>query len=174
MDYVIYPVILTRLDEGGYLVTVPDLYEWGTGSSGKDMFEAIFMARDFISLICTELQDEGKPLPEPSDKDAIGHDPGDIVTLVDANLKEYRRSINNMSVRRNVTIPGWLDYEANKAQINVSAVLQDALKAVLGIDDAVAVRLTQSKEARLRFTELCQKLQVAKYRIKPGSERQTI
>jgi post-segregation antitoxin (ccd killing protein)/predicted RNase H-like HicB family nuclease len=131
---VIYPVIISeKTPDGSHIVTVPDLYEWGTGTSGKDMAEAIFMARDFIGCICTDLQDEGKPLPEPFPMESIERGPGDIVTLVDVDLTEYRRSIEQKSVRRNVTIPGWLDYRAEKAGINVSAILQTALAKELHI-----------------------------------------
>jgi post-segregation antitoxin (ccd killing protein) len=38
-----------------------------------------------------------------------------------------------MSVRRNVSLPAWLDAEAARSGINVSAVLQDALKKELHI-----------------------------------------
>ena len=36
-------------------------------------------------------------------------------------------------VRRNITLPSWLDFEATKAKINVSKVLQEALKKELGV-----------------------------------------
>ena len=35
--------------------------------------------------------------------------------------------------RRNVALPSWLDYEAERAGVNVSRILQEALIAVLGI-----------------------------------------
>ena len=56
-----------------------------------------------------------------------------ILTLVDVNFTEYRRRIDNRAVRRNVTLPNWLNMEAERAQINVSRVLQDALINVLGL-----------------------------------------
>ena len=37
-------------------------------------------------------------------------------------------------VRRNVTLPNWLNQEAEKAHLNVSKVLQEALKVKLGVD----------------------------------------
>ena len=56
-----------------------------------------------------------------------------ILTLVDVNFTEYRRRMDNKAVRRNVTLPNWLNIEAEKAQINVSRVLQEALINVLGL-----------------------------------------
>jgi len=44
---------------------------------------------------------------------------------IDVNLTDYRRKMDNKTVRRNVTLPNWLNREAEKAQINVSRVLQE-------------------------------------------------
>lgn len=41
--------------------------------------------------------------------------------------------LDNKTVRRNVTIPNWLNQEAEKAHINVSKVLQEALMSRLGV-----------------------------------------
>ena len=55
------------------------------------------------------------------------------ISLVDVDFEEYRRRIDNKAVRRNVTLPNWLNREAEKANINVSRVLQEALIAKLNI-----------------------------------------
>lgn len=49
------------------------------------------MARDAIGLIGIDMEDEGKELPEPN---TISHEIvlGDIVTLVDIDFLEYRKS----------------------------------------------------------------------------------
>ena len=39
----------------------------------------------------------------------------------------YRRELDNQPVRRNVSLPNWLNKKANDAHINVSRVLQEAL-----------------------------------------------
>ncbi|MFQ9115683.1 hypothetical protein [Eubacterium sp.] len=41
--------------------------------------------------------------------------------------------LDNKTVRRNVTIPNWLNQEAEKAHLNVSKVLQEALMSRLGV-----------------------------------------
>ena len=54
-------------------------------------------------------------------------------SLVDIDSKEYRRKTDTKTVRKNVTIPSWLNYEAEHAGINVSRVLQEALMNVLNV-----------------------------------------
>ncbi len=124
-----YPIILTP-DEGGYLVYIPD-FEINT--EGDTLTEAIEMARDAIGLMGIDMEDDRKSLPTPSEIGSVIHSDDDIVTLVDVDFSEYRRKNDMRSVRRNVTLPSWLDYEAEKSGLNVSAILQKALKTELHI-----------------------------------------
>ena len=124
-----YPIILTP-DEGGYLVYIPD-FEINT--EGDTLTEAIEMARDAIGLMGIDMEDDKKTLPTPTEIWAVECEDEDIVTLVDVDFSEYRRKNDMRSVRRNVTLPSWLDYEAEKSGLNVSAILQKALKTELHI-----------------------------------------
>ena len=54
-------------------------------------------------------------------------------SLVDIDFDIYRRKVDTKTVRRNVTLPNWLNQEAEEAHINVSKVLQEALMAKLGV-----------------------------------------
>ena len=80
------------------------------------------------------MQDENEPIPEPSNiKDIVTEDENDIVTLVDIDFNDYRKKNDLKAVRRNATLPNWLNQEAEKSGINVSAVLQEALKQKLNV-----------------------------------------
>lgn len=125
---VVYPVVFTPMEEGGYLAYVPDLK---INTQGEDLAQAISMARDAIGVVGLDIEDDGDPFPVPSK--AVPHQENEIVSLVDVDLAAYRRSVEKKTVRRNVTLPGWLDSAAKDAGINVSAVLQAALKQQLGI-----------------------------------------
>lgn len=125
-----YPIVLTP-DGDGYVVYIPD---FNINTQGYSLTEAIEMARDAIGLVGIDMQDEKQALPSPSAlADVRKETESDIVTLVDIDFDEYRRKNDMRSVRRNVTLPSWLNYEAEKSGINVSAVLQDALKKVLNV-----------------------------------------
>ena len=124
-----YPVILTK-GKTHIIVFVPD---FNINTQGKDFFDAIEMARDAIGLMGIDMEDDNEKIPDPSELSEIVKNNDDVVTLVDVDFNEYRRMNNMRTVRRNVTLPMWLDYEAEKSKINVSAVLQRALKAELKI-----------------------------------------
>ncbi|NLT21283.1 MAG: HicB family protein [Syntrophomonadaceae bacterium] len=126
-----YPIVLTPV-QGMYAVTIPDL---DISTQGTDIAEAMYMARDAIGMwICFE-QDEGRPVPSPSNISKIKTKPGETKTLVDIDLEEYRRAHDNRTVRKNLTLPNWLNERAESAGINFSQTLQKALKQQLGIQD---------------------------------------
>ena len=125
----VYPTILIPDDES-FLVKVPDLE---IETEGYDMADAIEMARDAIGLKGICLEDMGKKIPEPSPMSSISTAPGETLTLVDIDCAEYRLSVDNKAVRKNLSIPNWLNVRAEKAGINFSKVLQDALISALDI-----------------------------------------
>jgi len=127
----VYPVVFTPLKEGGYDVFVPD---FPLNTQGSDMAEAIFMARDAIEAMGVYYQDEKIEIPVPSELKSVKASDEQVVSLVDVNFDSYRKARDNRTVRRNVTLPGWLDDRANKAGINVSGLLQRALKQELNVD----------------------------------------
>ena len=127
-----YPIILTP-DEIGYVVYVPD---FNINTEGDTLTEAIEMARDAIGLMGIDMEDDKKALPEPTEIGSVVKETeNDIVTLVDVDFTEYRRQNDMRTVRRNVTLPSWLDFEAKKSGVNVSAILQKALKQELNLAD---------------------------------------
>ena len=119
---VVYPVIMSK-DKDCYFVTIPD---FDINTEGKSLEEAIFMARDAIGLNGLQLEDEGKELPIPFSCN-YQKEKDDIVTLVDVDLTEYRKRHDNRTVKKNCTIPYYLNVQAEKAGINFSRLLQEAL-----------------------------------------------
>ena len=123
-----YPIILKREDYG-YYVEIPD---FGIGTQGDSIAEAMEMARDAIGLMGIDMQDDGKELPKPYHAE-IKTEKDDIVTLVDIDFSEYRKKVDNKAVKKNCTIPYWMSVEADKAGLNYSRILQDAIANMLGV-----------------------------------------
>ena len=92
----VYPVFLTQTNTI-VLVEVPDLEIL---TEGKDIPDAIEMARDAIELKCVSLEDEGINIPQPTDISTLNVNAGTfaeegktIVSLVDVNPAEYRKKL---------------------------------------------------------------------------------
>jgi predicted RNase H-like HicB family nuclease len=126
----VYPVVFTKIPEG-YLASVPD---WDIDTHGRDLAEAIAMARDAIGIMGIDREDDKKAIPAPSRPESVLCDAEALVSMVDIDFGAYRRANERRTIRRNVSLPSWLNAEAENAGLNVSAVLQEALKQRLGVN----------------------------------------
>ena len=90
------------------------------------------------------MEDNGEELPVPSKQEAalekvkkdteiVDFSKG-ILTYVDVDFLEYRWKVDTKTVRRNVALPSWLNYEADQAGVNVSRILQEALMSTLKLE----------------------------------------
>ena len=120
-----YPIIMTK-GEKFIVVFIPD---FNINTQGKDIPDSIEMARDAIGLIGTDMEDDVEVLPDASSLDdvRINAPSNSIVSLVDVDFDEYRKKNDMRAVKKNCTLPSWLNYEAEKANINFSQLLQQAL-----------------------------------------------
>lgn len=123
-----YPVIISKSDDKWYGVHVPD---FDIDTQGKDIPDAIYMARDAIGIVGITREDMGQELPLPYSAPIIKEHEDDIITLVDIDFTEYRKKADNRAVKKNCSIPYSLNEQAEKAGINFSKVLQEALSEKL-------------------------------------------
>lgn len=117
----IYPAIFNYAEDG-INISFPDLK--GCYSCAFSQDECVDMAKDALSLYIALSEKHGDPLPTPSDIRSIKADDGDVVTLVEAFMPPYRET----SVRKNLTLPALLTYEAERAGINFSQFMAEALE----------------------------------------------
>lgn len=134
---IVYPVIFTKTNDekDTYLIEIPDLKGM---TEGYGLADAIKMARDYIGCYCYDKADVDMPIASAlSDidisKGEFFEDGESEMSLVDVNIETYRKKMSNRAVRRNVSIPFWLNEAADKQHINVSKVLQEALMEKLNM-----------------------------------------
>ena len=133
----IYPVVFTETNDekGTVLVYIPD---FNGMTEGYGLYDAFSMAKDYIgNSLCTKA-DSSFPKPTPMEEvkpeSSIFASAGrSFVSLVDVDVDSFRRMNKSRSVRRNITLPEWLDDMAVSEKINVSEVTQNALKQRLGL-----------------------------------------
>ncbi|MBQ7644521.1 MAG: type II toxin-antitoxin system HicB family antitoxin [Spirochaetales bacterium] len=126
MKYV-YPAVFEPAEEGGYIVTVPDVPHCYT--SGKDMAQAIEMAQDAAAMLLVDFEDEGSQIPEPSNLDDL--QTTSIKSLVLVDTDSWRKEFDSRAVKKTLTIPSWLNTKAERAGVNFSQLLRDALMSVV-------------------------------------------
>ena len=129
MKYV-YPVILYP-DDGKIGVTVPDLP--GCHTYGDDKADALFMAKDAIEMWLWNAENNAWPIPPASDM--LPMEPGEILSLIAADTDEYRRTNDTRAIKKTLSIPSWLNSQAEKANAPFSQILQQGLKDYLHISE---------------------------------------
>lgn len=123
----IYPAIFKPFSDqsGGYVVEFPDLP--GCVTEGKDLEQAIEMGIDAASgWILGELED-GRQIPRASEYSEIAIQNEGMVNMLLLDIDAYEEKYGEKAVRKNLTIPAWLNTFAEKNNINFSKLLQDAL-----------------------------------------------
>jgi len=128
MSQAVYPVVISK-GKKYYVVHIPD---FNSGTQGKDIAEAIMMAKDAIGLMGITYEDDGEPIPKPSTKEPA-HEPGDMVAWVDVDFKRYRIMHDQKTVRVNTSIPRYLKALGEEAGINFSRELQERLIEKLAV-----------------------------------------
>ena len=127
MKYV-YPAILYP-DDGMIGVTVPDLP--GCHTFGNNTADALLMAKDAIEMWLWNAENENKEIPKASK--GIQPKENEVVTLIVADTDEYRKANDTIAVKKTLSIPSWLNREAEKANAPFSQILQQGLKEYLKI-----------------------------------------
>ncbi len=131
MKKLLYPACFYPCEEkqGAYTVIVPDLP--GCISEGDSLEEALTMATDAASGWVLDEMEEGNPVPKASDIKTIQlQNPDGFVNLLVLDMDAYAEKYGDKAVRKNLTIPAWLNTYAESRQINFSQVLQDALTSM--------------------------------------------
>ena len=91
------------------------------------------MAEDALCLMLYDHEEDGEAIPTASDVKTVQGGTAEVVSLVCCDTVEYRKLYDNRAVKKTLTIPNWLNTLSERAGINFSTALQEALKAKLDI-----------------------------------------
>ncbi len=130
----IYPGILYPAGDGsgGFSVEFPDLP--GCRAQGKSLEEAIRLGTDAAGRWILSEAEEGHSIPKPTEYQEIHPKNDGFVNLFALDMDASAEKYGEKSVRKNLTIPAWLNTFAEKNNINFSQVLQEALLRISQAD----------------------------------------
>lgn len=127
--YYAYPAILddSENEKGFYTVTFPDVP--GAIGEGKGLSKAIASGKEGLEgiLIGTDEPYTSSPIEKVKDEN-----PTKIVTYILADIKEANEITRPATIKKNTSIPRDLAIRGEKAGVNFSKLLTDALKVKLG------------------------------------------
>lgn len=130
MPKYVYPAVFhPNADDGSITVVVSDLP--GCITEGKDLADALFMAEDAVAMWLWTAENDRDAIPAPTQPPQV--EAPQFVNYVRADTDEYRRKHDTRAVKKTLSIPGWLNAQAEQAGINFSQVLQEGLKQRLDV-----------------------------------------
>ena len=131
MKYV-YPAIITY-DGEAYLVDFPDLPDCFT--DGQTPEEALENAADALNLFLWHYEKNKRSIPVATSITSLKAPESGFISLIKADTLAYARQNDKRAVRKNLSIPQWLNTLAVENNINFSNVLQKALMQELNVTD---------------------------------------
>lgn len=127
----IYPAVFTPFSDGsgGFVVEFPDLP--GCVTEGRDLGEAIEMGIDAASGWLLGELEEGAQIPKASGYHEVAAGRDEMVNCLLLDLDAYADRYGEKAVRKNLTIPAWLNTYAEKNNLNFSKILQESLLSMV-------------------------------------------
>lgn len=125
----IYPCVVYE-EDGVYYADFRDFN--GCFTDGESLEELIINVKDVLQGTLFTLLKNNLEIPEPTMK-KIELKGNEFLVYVDVWLTPIIDKIKNQTVKKTLTIPKWLNDEAEKRSVNFSSLLQTALKQYLDI-----------------------------------------
>ena len=127
-DFYRYTAIFSYEKDGVHVV-FPDLP--GCITFGADEEEAVRMAREALSLHLYGMEQDGDEIPQPSSLRVLGEQEelqkNEMFFLVEAFMPSFREKQSKRFVEKTLSIPYWMNAEAERIGLNFSQTLQNAI-----------------------------------------------
>ena len=128
-------IAVVSFDDDGISINFPDLDGCFTCAETED--EIFQMAKEVLGLHLWSMEQDEEVIPEPSQIKNIKLEENETAMLVEVFMPPLRDRISNRVVKKTLTIPQWLNAEAEKHGVNFSLILQNGLKEYLHIKNKV-------------------------------------
>lgn len=128
-----YTAVFTPEDNGLISVGFPDLQ--GCYTCGDTVADAVYMAQDVLNLTLYDLEQDNQSIPRASNPKDIKTTGEQFTSVIAVDTEFYRRLYSKKLIKKTLNIPMWLNEQAERANVNFSGVLQEALKAHLHISE---------------------------------------
>lgn len=129
MQYM-FTAVFTKDGDDTVFVSFPDLP--GCCAQGTDMLDAATKAKAVLSLCLFDMERQGIETPEMRLPPEMDLNPGEVASMVVADTDAYHACFNDRADYM-LAVPSWLGYVAEKSSLNLSRMLQDAVRREIGL-----------------------------------------
>jgi len=123
-DTYIFPAVFSFADDG-ISIEFPDLP--GCLPCADTVEEACRNAKEAMTLHLYGMETDGEQIPSPTPIDHIKLESDQTLMLVETFMPPFREKQSKRFVKKTLSIPSWINAEAEHAGVNFSQVLQEAL-----------------------------------------------
>ena len=116
-------------EDDGINIYFPDLK--GCISCATTTKEALKNAEEVLGLYMVECESENVDIPEPTPLEKVKCEDNEKAVLINVWMPLARLETKKVSVKKTLTIPGWLNDLAEENNVNFSKVLQAAVEDLL-------------------------------------------
>ncbi len=128
MKKLIYPCVVRKEDDI-YFANLPDFNACFTDAGSID--ELFANTKEVLNGVIFTMLKNKMDLPAAGEN--IKLEEGEFLILVESPVGVIKDRINNMAVKKTLTLPAWMNEMAMEHDINFSQVLQEGLKKELNI-----------------------------------------
>lgn len=127
-DFYRYPAIFSYEKDGVHIV-FPDLP--GCVTFGSDEEEAVRMAREALTLHLYGMEQDEEEIPRPSSMKMLAEQEelqkNEMFILIEAFMPAFREKQSKRFVKKTLSVPYWMNVEAERIGLNFSQTLQNAI-----------------------------------------------
>ena len=128
MKKLIYPCVV-RKEDHIYYANFPDFNACFTDAESID--ELFANTKEVLNGVIFTMLKNKMDLPAAGEN--IKLEEGEFLILVESPVGVIKDRINNMAVKKTLTLPAWMNEMAMEHNVNFSQVLQEGLKRELNI-----------------------------------------
>lgn len=128
MKKLIYPCVVRKEDDI-YYANFPDFNACFTDAESID--ELFANTKEVLNGVIFTMLKNKMDLPAAGEN--IKLEEGEFLILVESPVGIIKDRINNMAVKKTLTLPAWMNEMAMEHNVNFSQVLQEGLKRELNI-----------------------------------------
>lgn len=129
-DTYIFPAVFEICDNG-VSILFPDLE--GCLPCAETVESAIKNAKEALTLHLYGMEEDNEEIPEPTPFSKIQLHENQTIVLIDVYMPPFREKQHKKFVKKTLSIPSWINAQAEYAGINFSQTLQEALLEKLNI-----------------------------------------
>ncbi len=123
-DTYIFPAVFEICDNG-IAIMFPDLP--GCLPCAETLESAVTNAKEALKLHLYGMEEDNEEIPEPTAFHQIELQKNQTIMLIEVYMPPFREKQHKKFVKKTLSIPSWLNVQAEYAGINFSQTLQEAL-----------------------------------------------